>query len=176
MHSPGYPCRHTRRRARLLSAPRTTMASQISSLQSITNTASSTSLSPSLANLNGLSSPKPTQQRRMTTSALPPPTTLNLVLLSDCIFLLREHLIVSYSLNPSMDIPGTPQGHPGGHHRPSVTSSPPGGSRMTVTLVMMMMMMMTTTTKTIHGRATAPLHPHQSLSSQRTSQTASIPL
>ncbi|OJA18555.1 hypothetical protein AZE42_04014 [Rhizopogon vesiculosus] len=54
------------------------MASMIASSQSITNTASSTSLSPSLANLNGLSTPKPAQQRRMTTSALPPPTSLNL--------------------------------------------------------------------------------------------------
>ncbi|KAG2159515.1 uncharacterized protein EDB93DRAFT_1116037 [Suillus bovinus] len=54
------------------------MASQIASSHSISNTASSTSLSPSLANLNALSSPKPAQQRRMTVSALPPPTSLNL--------------------------------------------------------------------------------------------------
>lgn len=54
------------------------MAAQIASLHSIANTASSTSLSPSLANLNALSSPKPANQRRMTVSALPPPTSLNL--------------------------------------------------------------------------------------------------
>lgn len=54
------------------------MVSQIASSHSIANTASSTSLSPSLANLNALSSPKPAQQRRMTASALPPPTSLNL--------------------------------------------------------------------------------------------------
>lgn len=54
------------------------MASHIASSHSITNTASSTSLSPSLANLNALSSPKPAQQRRMTASTLPPPTSLNL--------------------------------------------------------------------------------------------------
>ncbi|KAG2340413.1 hypothetical protein BDR05DRAFT_915919 [Suillus weaverae] len=54
------------------------MASQIASSHSIANTASSTSLSPSLANLNALSSPKPAHQRRMTASALPPPTSLNL--------------------------------------------------------------------------------------------------
>lgn len=54
------------------------MAAQIASSHSIANTASSTSLSPSLANLNALSSPKPAHQRRMTASALPPPTSLNL--------------------------------------------------------------------------------------------------
>ncbi|KAG1818985.1 uncharacterized protein BJ212DRAFT_1298285 [Suillus subaureus] len=54
------------------------MTSQIASLHSIANTASSTSLSPSLSNLNALSSPKPAHQRRMTASALPPPTSLNL--------------------------------------------------------------------------------------------------
>ncbi|KAF8452732.1 hypothetical protein L210DRAFT_3639210 [Boletus edulis BED1] len=49
------------------------------------NTASTTSLSPSIANLNALSSPKPSpqslqhaQQRRLTASSLPPPTSLGL--------------------------------------------------------------------------------------------------
>ncbi|KAG2051879.1 hypothetical protein BDR06DRAFT_973445 [Suillus hirtellus] len=54
------------------------MASQAASSHSISNTASSTSLSPSLANLNALSSPRPDHQRRMTASALPPATSLNL--------------------------------------------------------------------------------------------------
>ncbi|KAG9310157.1 hypothetical protein JVU11DRAFT_9777 [Chiua virens] len=49
------------------------------------NTASTTSLSPSIANLNALSSPKPSpesrqrvQQRRLTASSLSPPTSLGL--------------------------------------------------------------------------------------------------
>lgn len=144
--------------------------SPVASSQSITNTASSTSLSSSLANLNGLSSPKPTQQRRMTTSAIPPPTSLNLVLLVDCLFLLNRHLTVSYSLNPSMDILGTPQHHPGGLHRPFVMSSPTEDSQVTVSLEMML-----TTTKTKTPDVAAPLLHLQSLSSRRPSQTASIP-
>lgn len=149
------------------------MASPVASSQSITNTASSTSLSPSLANLNGLSSPKPTQQRRMTTSALPPPTSLNLVLLVDCLFLLNRHLTVSYSLNPSMDILGTPHHHPGGLHRPFVTSSPTEDSQMTVNLEMTLTT--TTRTKIPHGHVASHLLHLQSLSSRRTSHTASIP-
>lgn len=150
------------------------MASPVASSQSITNTASSTSLSPSLANLNGLSSPKSTQQRRMTTSALPPPTSLNLVLLVDCLFLLNRHLTVSYSLNLSMDILGTPQHHPGGLHRRFVTSSPTEDSQMTVSPEMTLT---TTTTKTKipHGHVASRLLHLQSLSSRRTSHTASIP-
>jgi hypothetical protein len=148
------------------------MASQISSLQSITNTASSTSLSPSLANLNGLSSPKPQAQlRRMTTSVLPPPTSLNLVLLIDHIFLLNRHLTASHSLNLSMDTLGTPQDHPGGHHRPFVTSSLTEDSQMIATLETVT----TTKKKNIHGHAAAPPRLRRSHSSRRTSQTASIP-
>jgi hypothetical protein len=153
------------------------MASQISSLQSITNTASSTSLSPSLANLNGLSSPKPQAQlRRMTTSVLPPPTSLNLVLLIDHIFLLNRHLTASHSLNLSMDTLGTPQDHPGGHRRPFVTSSLTEDSQMIATLeTTMTTTTTTTTTKNIHGHAAAPPRLRRSRSSRRTSQTASIP-
>ncbi|KAH7883092.1 hypothetical protein F5I97DRAFT_1901910 [Phlebopus sp. FC_14] len=60
------------------------MASPDVSAHSLTNTSSTTSLSPSIANLNALSSPKSAaqnvhvQQRRMTTSAVPPPSSLNL--------------------------------------------------------------------------------------------------
>ncbi|KIK96083.1 hypothetical protein PAXRUDRAFT_25244 [Paxillus rubicundulus Ve08.2h10] len=61
------------------------MSSPIASSHSINASSSTTSLSPSIAGLNALSSPKPVpqnihvqQQRRMTASSLPPPSSLNL--------------------------------------------------------------------------------------------------